>query len=544
MKRFLVLVLSLFAITLPISSFAGFYQSIHESQGEYTLVLHVDPSVLKLKKVEKNFTRVELPDAKAIGTAGDPELPTISRLFDLNASEYTANIEVSNPVVFSGVQVYPIQPDHKENMPKLPFAYSSAAYAKDQAPSVSVGEVASVGNAKAFAIRVNPFARHGDQLTLFQTIVIHLKPTANAKLLFQQERTSLFHYHQQNLLITNPALSKNVSAPSDVGSVMVLTSAALLADAQAYAALHPEYKMEVVAIQKGAKFNAVKQMISNRYAKGDLDTVVLYGDEKQVPTATWDENKSDSFYQYLDSTKPNYTQIAIGRIPVQNHNDAQFYNAKLTAYLGNKNMRTSKNVMLIAHSQGYPDAYTANQEAIRTADNPMGFVYNTQYGGLDATNASVLQEAPNHYALINYRGHGSDQEWWAWDKNGNSFDLSQVSLLKNTDDNVAVFFNIACETGTFESPKRDMAENLIFLKNIGSSYRGAIAVLGSSNDSYTDVNDRFDIHLFDFMEHQAHLPLGHVVALANDKLVLENGGEMVENIKMYVLFGDPLIALW
>lgn len=541
-----ILLLILITLFLPLTSYADFYQSIQESNGEYTLTLQIDPSSLKLNRVNEKFTQVELPDAQPIGPAGDPALPAISRFFNVKASEYSATIETSNPVVFPGIKVYPIQPDHKENVRKYPFVYNDKAYAQNQNPSVSLGELVPVGNAQALAVRVNPFARQGDQLILYKTITIHLKPKANATPLLQQNNaklsTTLFRYHQQNLLISN--LKRNLSVPKEPGVVMVISSQELMDDAQSYASLHPEFKTEVVAIKKGSPFSTVKAMISDRYAKGGLDTVVLYGDELQVPGAKWDGHNSDSFYQYLDPTQPYYTQIAIGRIPAQNHNDANFYNNKLAAYLKNSKTRLSKNVMLIAHNEDYPEKYTANQEAIRTAPNPMGFVYNTQYGGANATNDSVIQEASNNYPLINYRGHGDDQSWWSWDKNNDSFDKSQVSLLKNTDDKVSVFFNIACDTGTFESPMRNMSENLLFLENIGSSYRGAIVALGATDPSWTEINNHFDIHLFELMESQKQLPLGHLVALANDKLVLESGGEINDNIKMYVLFGDPLISLW
>lgn len=532
-------------LTFPLTSFADYLQTVNESQGEYVLVLRIDPNNLKLQQLKNNFTKITLTDAHPIGAIGDPSLPVISRLFDVKATEYTATINVADPVVFSNVKVFPIQPDHTENMPAKPFAYNAKVYALDQTPSISLEKLTSIGNGKALTVRVSPFARHGNQLILFKTITIHLKPSLNAKPIAQQDHAvsnTLFNYHQQHLLVT-PLQNKDVATPKTLGTVMVLTNSALFSDAEAYASLHPEYQMEVTTIAEGATFQDVKKIISDRYARGNLDTVVLYGDEAIVAQAKWDDYDSDSFYQYLDPANPTYTKIAIGRIPVQNHSDAEFYNAKLAAYLTNHTTHPSKKVMLIAHNQGYPGAYTANQEAIRTAPNPMELVYNTQYGGLNATDASVIKEASNHYALINYRGHGDDEDWWDWDHQSRSFGVDQVNLLNNLNENVTVFFNVACDTGTFETPKRNLAENMIFVPNKGSAYRGGVAVLGASNPSYTDVNDRFDIHLFEFMEKQNNLPLGHVVALANDKLV-EESGDLSDNIKMYVLFGDPLITLW
>lgn len=549
-----IFVLILLLLLLPFSAFADYYQSIQESNGEYTLVLHVDPNQLKFQNADKIYTEIELSDAKAIGKPGDPALPVISRFFNVKATEYMATIAVSDPVVFSGVKVYPIQPDHTENSSKKAFAYNEASYAKDQQPAVSLGELVSIGNGKALAVRVNPFARHGNQLTLFKTIIIRLKPTPTAKSFSQKTDSiaqSLFQSDQQDLLVFTTALKDKSPSSTLFGKVLVLTSDELLADAKAYANFHPFYRMEIVAVKKGITSQEVKQMITERYAQGGLDTVVLYGDESHVPHAFWKSPEggdttydSDSFYQYLDALRPNYTSIAIGRIPAQNHQDAAFYNGKLADYLKNNLTHPTKKVMLIAHREEYPKKYTENQEAIRHLPNPMGFDFHTEYGGLNGTNENVIQEASNRYALINYRGHGSEDSWWSWDKNQQSFGAEQISLLKNTDQNVSVVFNIACLTGAFMSPVRNMSENLIFAENKSPLHRGAVAVLAATAPSYTILNNEFDIHIFQFLEAKKSLPLGHLIALANDRLVLEHLGKMQDNVQMYVLLGDPLITLW
>lgn len=182
-------------------------------------------------------------------------------------------------------------------------------------------------------------------------------------------------------------------------------------------------------------------------------------------------------------------------------------------------------------------------EAVRTSANPLGLQFLTQYGGSGGTNKAAQNVIGAGVGLVNYRGHGDFQEYWNWDSQGSPFDMAQVGLLNNVGDALTVFFNIACYTGGFQTYKKSMAEELMLLPPRSGSalHRGAVSVLGATEPSYTEQNNRFDVHLFNFIQTNEDISVGTLNMLANNKLALENNGQVVDNTKMYILFSDPLV---
>ena len=87
-----------------------------------------------------------------------------------------------------------------------------------------------------------------------------------------------------------------------------------------------------------------------------------------------------------------------------------------------------------------------------------------------------------------------------------------------------------------------MVEHLLFIRDEANPLHGAVAALGSTEPSYTYTNHDFIEHMFEYLQQGENLELGSVIAYGNNKLVRDNGGSLPANVRMYVLFADPLLA--
>jgi hypothetical protein len=70
-----------------------------------------------------------------------------------------------------------------------------------------------------------------------------------------------------------------------------------------------------------------------------------------------------------------------------------------------------------------------------------------------------------------------------------------------------------------------------------------VGALGATEASLTDVNNRYDLNLFKFLQESSDKSLGTINALAANKIVRDNGGSAPINIKMYILFANPFTEL-
>lgn len=183
-------------------------------------------------------------------------------------------------------------------------------------------------------------------------------------------------------------------------------------------------------------------------------------------------------------------------------------------------------------------------EAVRKSPNPRGLEFNTQYGGEEATNESLLKESQKGYSIINYRGHGSTGSWSGWGSDGASFSSSQVKQLPTDDKSLSFIFNVACNNGAIQQSNTALVERQLFPSESNDSLQGAVGTFGATKPSLTEVNHRFNLHLFQFLQESEDISIGNIFTLANNKLSQTNGGKASSNTKMYVLYSDPLLAPW
>lgn len=522
-----------------------------DSPAELRVDVTLDPGQLATYTTKVDglrFLSLDLGEGGTLGRPGEPDVPALHRLVAVDPDRrYQVEVTLAGRVTLDDVNLMPVQEDTLDTGERAPFRLNGAAYAQARelgGRTVELGAPGRLGPATVLPLRLTPIHYNPAKrrLTIWRKVSARIYAEDGGLPRFapvDAPALTPFQSAQLGALVANAPQVTSALRRGDAPRLVIVTNADLVPKAQRLAALHPERAVEIVTAPVGIEPPALKALLQQSYARGGLDAVILLGDEKRLKLYNWGNNVYGDWYYTLLEGTDSYADVRVGRIPVSDDAEADVVLAKLQRFNELQTRGTvNKNVLLVAHKENYPGKYTANQEKIRTSANPRGLRFTTQYGGASAVNQSALDEIDKGYGIVAYRGHGTETSWMSWGADDQSFDTAQVRRLANADDRLTVFLNIACDTGAIQFDPPAMAEELLFQP------RGAVAVLGSTVPSFTEINHKFNEHLFNALENQADLSLGNVLAFANNKLVRDNGGELPPNVKMYVLFGDPLLRPW
>lgn len=503
----------------------------------------------------QKFTKLLAGDPKTIRSPGRPDLPVVHRLLAIDPSQtYQVQVTLEGRVVFEDVLLMPEQPDTPDDGTKAPFAFDLAAYGIDRdvgATTVELGAVAHIGPVAVLPVSFTPFhynpARR--ELTVWRTVTARIKGDRKIGGHYALPGTEItpFQAAQVRALVDNGKQVLKTLKPVETPRVLVLTTSDLLARARQLSAggRLPERLFEFVTIDGVRDSPAIRNVILQSYGRGGLDSVLIYGDEAKVPLYPWTPNMpGDAYYGLLDGND-SYLDVGLGRLPVSDDAEAFIVNQKLSRYdMMRRNGTVNPNVLLVAHKEDYPGKYTANQERVRAAANPLGLRFTTIYGGAGGTNAEAVDAINRGYGLIAYRGHGDDVSWWNWDAAALGFSEGHIRQLTNKSENLTVFFDIACANGAIQKTPPSFAETLLYHQDGSGVGLGAVAILAATIDSFTEVNHNFNQYLFQAIQTEAELDLGTIVGVANNRLTRDGGGTMPANVKMYILFADPATKPW
>ncbi len=520
--------------------------------------VQTDPASLKFRTIKvgaSKFAQIEGVPLSTRLRIGLPELPRRVSWVAIDAKktytiEFTATTQNS---VVPSLLLYPAQPDRVDDGSLGKFKIDRKAYRQNKwfgGETVKVGQRVRLGSLTLLPIEIYPvhYNPRLRQLRVVPDIQVRVAPLEAGQETLVQGPITEFVRDQAALLVDN-ATEVLAQLPEKIQRrVLILTPAELVTPATTLATLQTTAGIEtaVEIIPAGTTPLALKAVIQKSYGLttgAGLDAVILLGNEDRLPLYLWNGTTPGDVYYSLLSGDDNIADIALGRFPASTTQEAAQLIEKTRQYFVNLAMGTvRKNVMLVAHKEAYPGKYTANQEMIFSAANPLGLNFTRQYGGKDASNQTVIGSFPNQFGIINYRGHGSNTEWWAWGTDDRSFTESEVDLLGNGVGDLAIYFNIACDTGAIHLSERTLAEAMLFRKAT-EPYEGAVAVVASTEPSYTETNHRFDRYLFEGMQVSQTASLGSIYAQANNRLVQDEAGEMPENVTMYLLFGHPLLPM-
>jgi len=551
---FIKLSLAIFVISfLAWSADIQFEEVGSLSQMELELNLTPEEATPKAIKAEgKTFYRIPIhQEGFYFGREGKPELPLLHRWLAVSSnSQYRIEVLPGSYKVYKNILLYPAQPDSVEGT-QPPFKLSKRAYRANRwygKRRASLGKRAILGTATILPISFSPVEYNPvlKELHVFENIRVRLINISSKPI---DEPTEISQYSAQqiaHLTLNGESFLKSLAKTSRVKKILIAYGTGMDEWIKEFSSVYQDQGFNAIPVEvpSNIKPESLKNILSTEHKKLNVDAIMILGDETAVPMRDFNGKLGDFSYSLLSGTD-QIADVALGRYPIKNQTQAKTILNKLKKYreLQNQGYKNHR-VMLIAHAQDYPGKYTQNMEAVKSSANPLGLEFSTQYGGEKAKNSTVIEEAQKGYAIINYRGHGSASSWTGWGSDGASFSTSQVKELPMDDKSMSFIFNVACTNGAIQNASPALVERELFPNDNPESFQGAIGTFGATAPSLTEVNHRFNLNLFKFLQVSPGTSVGNIYTLANNQLTKDNGGSSTSNTRMYVLFSDPLLAPW
>ena len=285
----------------------------------------------------------------------------------------------------------------------------------------------------------------------------------------------------------------------------------------------------------------------------DLKFLLLFGDEIDIPPIFYNgDYPSDDFYTTADDDNifSGDPQLASGRIPVSNENDAWIVVDKIKNYTLRPTSGIWRSKVALVADDMYrscsfdngESSHTVNSDNIYDSINellPILPFYGVHYG-LQQTSSGcaypdltgdLIRTINNGVALINYIGHG-DPETWAGEKLiSKSRDLP---LIQPDDNKLAIWIAGTCSFGKYNGENSFM-EALLFKED------GAIALVATTDAVGYTENSNYLNNIFGLTDSTGI----QQIITGNSSVRL---GELVLNAKngsyhKFHTFGDPALRL-
>ncbi|MHC4943944.1 MAG: C25 family cysteine peptidase [Planctomycetota bacterium] len=483
---------------------------------------------------------ISVPGWSMTERVGLPALPKACALLALPANEPVLIEAIErNDLIFEGYRVAIVQEPEKDNQPKpapvAPLPWSGQYPAVDGEP----GAAGFIKELPVCSVRAFPFRLEAGTEKLIASnhmivAVQHDFGRDSWPLITLPESTMLRCTHS---VLNFGYVPRAASGQGDTQYVIITKSAmATLVQPIADWKNKSGYKTEIRTFTNHTQ-QAVKNIILEY---PNLEYALLVGDSGDVPLAYWSGYPGDHWYACTTggSSPDLYPDICVGRFC---GNNATRLNPQFDKTLGyEKTPKLGswlKHTVLVAHGEQYPGKYTQCKKEIATAmASSSDWTVTKCYGGeTGVTNATASNLINNGVNLLNYRGHGDTQEWWSWNKLGESYYNSDVLALTNTDMHCIVL-NIACYCGDIS--QYCMSEAWLDAEG------GAVASLGATEPSYTIPNHDYDKEFYKAVFELGMTDIGTATNHACDYIINYHGYLGEANARMYLWLGDPSLKIW
>ncbi len=290
----------------------------------------------------------------------------------------------------------------------------------------------------------------------------------------------------------------------------------------------------------GTTTDAVKAEILEYYNTENTEYVLLVGETNQVPIWSFshsgDEGVGDFDYSCLEGGDW-VPEIAIGRILHTDPDTVSHIVARTLNYISNPpDDGWLERTMLAAHEEEYPGKYTQCKNEIKNYSYAIQTpVFDTYYPPEGQTHAQVVAAMVAGRGLINYRGHGDNQEW-SWSLGWVNSDIHSLANGTHT----PIVLNICCNNAWIDSASETLSEAW---QNAGASGEGgAVGNIGASRPSYTVENHDFDKEMFKAIFDDGITRFGDAVNVGKTFTSgMSSAGQY--NSRIYFLFGDPALDM-
>jgi hypothetical protein len=256
---------------------------------------------------------------------------------------------------------------------------------------------------------------------------------------------------------------------------------------------------------------------------GHLD----YVPTKIVPTPSLMTASDDWFSDFSDSGMPT---IATGRLPVGSVDDAKTVVEKIVAYEGQSTNGPWTGQVLMVADQNDTENFTQDSRTVQ-AQLPSTLQVTdvfTSTVGINNARQDILAAINSGQLLVNYIGHGSEEQWSGEDL----FDTTKVPSLTNGS-RLPVFLIMDCLNGFFQDVyMQPLAVTLLLAPN-----GGGVAALASSGLNQSPPQTELDKLVVENAFNAERPTLGEAILKAKSLM----GDPVVR--KTYVLFGDPAMQI-
>jgi hypothetical protein len=285
---------------------------------------------------------------------------------------------------------------------------------------------------------------------------------------------------------------------------------------------------------------AIKDFLyfANTYWRNPVRYAIFFGDSSYdpkeylgfgpcevVPTKLIDTNfmetASDDWLS--DFNGDGIADVAIGRLPARNANEASAMVAKLIAYA---NATPSNEVLMVSDIPDVFDFESTNASLVPLlpAGSNVTFVKRTQMSDSDARNA-ILEKLNQGPRIVNYVGHGTMNQW-----RGNLF-MSADALTLQNNQSYPVFVMMNCLNGFYQDPVMEgLAESLL-----KAPQGGAVAAWASSALVFAEGQAEIDQEFYR-LNFSGLMP-GITIGEAAMKAKLMTYDQDIR--RTWILFGDP-----
>jgi hypothetical protein len=271
-----------------------------------------------------------------------------------------------------------------------------------------------------------------------------------------------------------------------------------------------------------------KYLLLNGRASVDPRNYLGFGYLDFVPTkivaATGLMTASDDWFSDFNNT--GMPTIATGRLPVSTLDEANTVVGKIAAYEGQSTNGTWMSQGLVVADQNDSINFTQDSQTVQSA-MPSTFQVTdvfTSTVGAAAAREQIVSAINSGQLLVNYIGHGAEQQWSGSD----IFDDSAVATLTNGSQ-LPVFFIMDCLNGFFQDVyAQPLAVTLILAPNVGG-----VAVLASSGLNQAPPQVKLDALVVKSVLSSSQPALGDAIVAAKSQI-----SDAVVR-KTYILFGDP-----
>lgn len=495
-----------------------------------------------------NLWRLRVPGNATTEELGRSALPIVTGMLALPADVTRVRIAHFESIAsqeFSGCQVYPFQTPTTDDEQEEPAFIQEEGHYRSQelypnAP-LTVEDIAVWRNQKVVAFRLVP---------------IQTRPASGVLLVHSRVRFTLEYIRERGESLPQVPALESFEAMYQKLLLNYRPSRAartpekylVIAQDDLVSAIQPlvdwrkgqNFQTELVKLSTvGTTPEKIKEYVSQKYSQG-LAYLLLVGDPKDLPLYNWDSRYPSDYWYSCLAGNDLYADICVGRICAITAAEVETSVRKIKAYESNTrtgNDWTSK-ALLVSHKEGSPGKYEGCLEELRQVSYPYKVSFSTRYGSqASSTNAAIQEEILAGYAIVTYRGHGSETTWSGW--NGTNFTTSNMRSLSNTV--YPVFFSIACLNAALQNSAETLSEACVKTPQGGGS-----AFLGATQPSYTTQNHDFCKLLFVGAYTQGISRIGMVSNYANVELLKKynNSTYAAANVKMYLWLGDPALNLY